>query len=373
MKLFGEITKVEPQDDGALKVTGVASTGAVDEADERVLPQAMKAALPAYMRFGALREMHGLTAAGATLTAEVGEDGATRIEALVVDPVAVRKVQLGVYKGFSIGGKVLERDPADRRVITKLKLNEISLVDRPCNPEAVIDMWKADGAMVPAGPSNAEVIARAADLARAADKPGRHADFVLKARQALLAEMNDSSKPAANDNADLAADAAAPIGEGADDDETTTATSATEDLAHIQAAHDHLVELGACCQCDSEDQQDGDDDAEDKALHTEDLAKVLADNARLSEVVGAMAPHIDELRRTIETLERRLGDLAAQPAPPKAMAGFARAVSKAEDANPHDGRVDPEALAKYFDSLSPEERGRLQLKAALRQPIIIGR
>jgi hypothetical protein len=98
MKLYGEITKVEAQDDGAIKVVGVASTGAVDEADERVLPEAMKAALPAYMRFGALREMHGLSAAGATLSAEVDEDGATRIEALVVDPVAVRKVQLGVYR-----------------------------------------------------------------------------------------------------------------------------------------------------------------------------------------------------------------------------------------------------------------------------------
>jgi hypothetical protein len=102
MKLYGQITKVEPQDDGAIKVTGVASTGAIDDADERVLPEAMKAALPAYMRFGALREMHGLSAAGATLSAEVGEDGATRIEALVVDPVAVRKVQLGVYSPSSM-------------------------------------------------------------------------------------------------------------------------------------------------------------------------------------------------------------------------------------------------------------------------------
>ncbi|MDR3512401.1 MAG: hypothetical protein P4L73_12260, partial [Caulobacteraceae bacterium] len=125
MRFYGQITKVEPQDDGAIKVVGVASTGAVDDADERVLPEAMKAALPAYMRFGALREMHGLSAAGSTLSATVDDDGATRIEALVVDPVAVRKVQLGVYKGFSIGGKVLARDPADRKVITKLKLSEI--------------------------------------------------------------------------------------------------------------------------------------------------------------------------------------------------------------------------------------------------------
>ncbi|MBV9814089.1 MAG: hypothetical protein JO326_15175 [Acetobacteraceae bacterium] len=55
-------------------------------------------------------------------------------------------MQQGVYKGFSIGGRVRERDSADRRVITGLALNEISLVDRPANPEAVFDCWKADGA-----------------------------------------------------------------------------------------------------------------------------------------------------------------------------------------------------------------------------------
>ena len=87
MRLFGEITKVEALDDGTIKVIGVASTGAVDEADETVLPAAMKAALPAYMRFGALREMHGMSAAGATLSAQVDDDGVTWIETHVVDPL----------------------------------------------------------------------------------------------------------------------------------------------------------------------------------------------------------------------------------------------------------------------------------------------
>jgi hypothetical protein len=95
MRIYGEITKMEPQPDGTIKVIGVASTGAIDDADETVLPEAMKAALPAYMRFGALREMHGLNAAGATLSAQVGDDGATRIETHVVDPVAVKKVKHG--------------------------------------------------------------------------------------------------------------------------------------------------------------------------------------------------------------------------------------------------------------------------------------
>ena len=44
-----------------------------------VLPAAMKAALPDYARYPALREMHQPTAAGRTLEATVDDDGATRI------------------------------------------------------------------------------------------------------------------------------------------------------------------------------------------------------------------------------------------------------------------------------------------------------
>ncbi len=143
MILYGELTKLEPQDDGTLKVHGVASSGARDSSGEVVAPAAMRAALPGYMAFGAIREMHQPRAAGAALYAEVDEEGATRICAHVVDPTAVKKVRAGVYKGLSIGGKVLARDPADARVITSIRLDEISLVDRPCNPEAVIDLWKA--------------------------------------------------------------------------------------------------------------------------------------------------------------------------------------------------------------------------------------
>src|SRR5439155_2440790 len=99
--------------------------------------------LPDYMRFPALREMHQLAAAGTTLEAEVGDDGMTRIVAHVVDPVAVAKVKNQVYRGFSIGGRVTRRDAGNPKTITGLVLNEISLVDRPANPEAVSDCWKA--------------------------------------------------------------------------------------------------------------------------------------------------------------------------------------------------------------------------------------
>ena len=40
---------------------------------------------------------------------------------------------------------MVRRDTAQKHVITGVKLSEISLVDRPANPEAVFTMFKADG------------------------------------------------------------------------------------------------------------------------------------------------------------------------------------------------------------------------------------
>ena len=143
MRLYGAIQKVEPQDDVTVRVHGIATSEAVDDQGEIVRADAIRAAIPDYMRFPALREMHQLSAAGTTLEAEVGENGTTRIVAHVVDPVAVAKVKNQVYRGFSIGGRVTQREPGNPKAITGLVLNEISLVDRPANPEAIFDCWKA--------------------------------------------------------------------------------------------------------------------------------------------------------------------------------------------------------------------------------------
>ena len=138
MRIFVPLEKFDAEKRLAI---GYASTPALDSQGEIVKREAVEAALPDYMRFANIREMHQLSAVGVAEAADLDAKG-LRIAAKVVDDDAWEKVKQGVYKGFSIGGRVTSRDPADRRVITGLELTEISLVDRPANPEAVIDVYK---------------------------------------------------------------------------------------------------------------------------------------------------------------------------------------------------------------------------------------
>lgn len=147
VRLFAPFEKVEEQADGTLIVSGVASSEAVDSDGEVVLASAMEEALPGYLKFGAVREMHDKhKAAGTALAAEVRDDKRTYFEAKVVDKDACLKVKESVYKGFSVGGKVTGRNKANPQIIEHMDLIEISLVDRPANPEAVMQLVKIEGA-----------------------------------------------------------------------------------------------------------------------------------------------------------------------------------------------------------------------------------
>jgi hypothetical protein len=147
-RFYGAIRKSERTDDGVLVVSGVASSEAIDADGERILASAMREALPAFMKGGRgpLWEMHQHIAAGSVIAAEVDDAGMTMITARVVDPVACLKIDQLVYSGFSIGGRALARDPADRKIITKLALVEISLVDAPSNPQALLKLYSANEA-----------------------------------------------------------------------------------------------------------------------------------------------------------------------------------------------------------------------------------
>ncbi len=139
MKLFAEITKIDRE---RRMVFGYASTETLDSQGEVVKKEAIEAALPDYMRFANIREMHQPSAVGVAKEAEIDAKG-LYLAARIVDDAAWKKVTEGVYKGFSIGGRVTQRDEARKHVITGVEVLEISLVDRPANPEAVIELYKA--------------------------------------------------------------------------------------------------------------------------------------------------------------------------------------------------------------------------------------
>lgn len=146
MKLYGAFTKTEEQSDGTIIVTGIASTEVVDSQGDVITADCMKAAIPDYMKFGAVREMHSpKSAAGTAIEISVDDvTGETTFTSHVVDPVAVKKVLTGTYKGYSLGGSIAKRNDLKKSQIDSIKLTEISLVDRPANPQAVFTCFKAD-------------------------------------------------------------------------------------------------------------------------------------------------------------------------------------------------------------------------------------
>ena len=95
--------------------------------------------------FGAVRAMHAPIAAG-KLT-DIGFDDAAKritVAAKIVDDDEWRKVQEGVYTGFSQGGRYVKRWPDAETGLTRYTAEpqEISLVDLPCLPDATFDVVK---------------------------------------------------------------------------------------------------------------------------------------------------------------------------------------------------------------------------------------
>jgi Putative phage serine protease XkdF len=148
-KSFAKFVTISKIDEEQRIVYGIASSPNLDTQDDEIPSDTMLAALDDFMVWANLREMHQPSAVGVVVHSEVKEeDGNTYIAAKVVDDTAWQKVKEGVYKGFSIAGKILKAvtkklpDGTVKRIILVLKLSEISLVDRPANEDCKILLWK---------------------------------------------------------------------------------------------------------------------------------------------------------------------------------------------------------------------------------------
>jgi hypothetical protein len=148
--LYAAITKAEKQADGTMLVSGPVSTTGLDRDQQRCNGTWLDAAVPQWFGEGGnIREQHSHIAAGKALEYWKAEGGQHMIQARVVDPGSVAKVEHQVLTGFSIGiknARVVKSATAPGGEIVDGKIIEVSLVDRPANPECLLVLAKSDEA-----------------------------------------------------------------------------------------------------------------------------------------------------------------------------------------------------------------------------------
>lgn len=375
MRFYAPIAKVDTQE---RMVWGYASTEAEDDQGEIITRDALAQALDAYMQFANIREMHQMSAVGVAEEAGVDDKG-LYVGARIVDPRAWDKVRSGVYKGFSVGGKVKARDPGDRHVITALSLTEISLVDRPANPEAVFDCWKAEGGEAMADGTDYADPGYQADgqkrypldserHIRAAwafiHMPGNAARYTAEEVDKIKARIVAAWKDKIDHSGPLAAKASASDEQSALDHIHECLKALTDGdccragkamgrhskiwLGHLKDAHDALCRAGARCDGfvgEAEPEESG------KAAHADNLMKAFA---------GTILPRLEELEKSVAALQ-------AMPLPPQTVARSAAGISKREDGGY--SSVSSDDIAAALARMSDEERTLALIKAAHANPI----
>jgi phage head maturation protease len=158
IQLFCPLGKVQKQPDGTVWAMGWGSVSDYrDDQNEIVDPAAMRAAVAEWAPWGNIRLQHdaarpiGVCPEGnweIKPHPETGTD-ALWLNAHIVEPTAIKLLEEGVLKGFSIGGVCLERAPENvvdddgtaKRAyrLKRFKLSEISLVDKPACDLATVE------------------------------------------------------------------------------------------------------------------------------------------------------------------------------------------------------------------------------------------
>jgi hypothetical protein len=269
---------------------------------------------------GALRAMHGKVAAGKIASINF-KDVEKRIEimAKIVDDDEWRKIEEGVYTGFSQGGEYVKRwrDPENPELTRyTARPTEISLVDLPCLPEASFELVKADGAREfrPFAPA----VAKAGNASALRDWLVGNVDSDVEVAETI----SDFFAALESDlNADPAHDA-----------------QLAALLARLKSRYVAALKPQAA-----------------------KMAQPLA--ARLEKLVAESESariHVADLASRLAALGERVGALEASPAQPVLLPGFAP-VSKTAEAGLDD-------LAAELARLSPEQASLVLIKAAQAQP-----
>lgn len=338
MSLWAAITKVDREQ---RIVYGIASTNAIDSqpgmykgtayVGDVIDSAAIEAALPDYLAYANLREMHQPSAVGTIIKAEM-IDGQLHIAAKVVDDAAWQKVKEGVYKGFSIGGKALAA-ALDKvggqtvRRILKMMLHEISLVDRPANPDAKILLWKGAGMdELEKAADPQKVVQQLQVLRNECELSGDLEGAQLYTQSiAVVMQAAGEAKPAETEKAEESA--AAPSDAAADDALLQAAGAKKHPLAlrkagrafsgaNATAMHDVIKALSAILAQSGDEQAakvaacyGGASPSKDAPMTAEKLATVTGD-----ALTKALGPLLTAHTTTLDALTKRLDIIERQPA-----------------------------------------------------------
>lgn len=367
MRFYGEIQRI---DEEQRMVWGYASTEQRATDGKVISRRAMEGALDAYMEYANLREMHQSSAVGRTDEARV-DDGGLWIGAKVVDDVAWKKVIERVYKGFSVGAKITEYDPIDRTLITAMELREISLVDRPADPGAKIDLYRADGFDGDEDddiPTSAEA-APAADLEEdtMSRAPARKPAAAAAAPAAETVERVEGDAPAAAAADEAPAAEPAPAADAAPEAEAQPEPVVeAAPAAEGEAPADGEAERAAAADAEPEQRAD----LVDRALQAADAAsqhvdasltaveRVAAGEEAPAAVMALDATPEAEVRRSMGMVSR-LGYLLGELAYIIADAQFEAEIEGDNSPVPDKLRDGLKTLASAFKTMSDEEVAEL--------------
>jgi hypothetical protein len=147
-------------EDGFMRVKGLATDATLDLDEQICDPEWLKTAMPKWMEIGNIREMHASKAVGKATEMQASGSGYV-VEAKIVDKEASMKVEEGIYTGFSVGikgARVVKDASAPGGRIIAGHIVEVSLVDRPANPSAIIEIAKTVGGTLIKGAAVEDIV-----------------------------------------------------------------------------------------------------------------------------------------------------------------------------------------------------------------------
>lgn len=285
-------------DDDQHLVWGIAATEAEASDGLIVSMDALKSAWDDYAVYANVREMHQPIAAGTVVDHAFDDEAhALKICAHVSDPTTWEKIKDGTLKAFSICGEILE---SIENTVTKFVLNEISLVDRPADPGAVISLYRAHGR---AGET-------AAESAHQEERDMANAKPALK-RADLAAEMQAAEGTPEDATIDAIAVLSSKFNEIAD---LISQLEADESIHPDVVAEMHRAKscIGRALNAHTKSMTGEDDDADDADDGDEDKAKIAADKAKAAARVNQIRADIKRAKADDNGLSEQIAKLNAR-------------------------------------------------------------